>query len=120
MIQHPTPGRSAVALLAVLLGGAGPALAAQPYEGRWADGPAQCGPGQIEHSLVFRQGSYSAYGYRCDFGRLAGGGGTWTATSRCSGEDQTWTERDTFTVQGDTMAFRNDRGESRKMVRCAR
>ena len=98
---------------------ASPVLAAPPaYVGSWAEGRDAC---QAEGDLVpTRIGvdEIEFYDTACDLKSVVQKGHTWTAKAVCSGEGQTWTDRITMTVSGDTLVFSRNDDKPLKLVRC--
>ena len=114
--------RSAVAL-ALLLAAPVAALAASPYEGRWAEDPAWCArTGTDEAPIVITRRAIEQFASHCTVQSVRRKGAAWWLQTLCRDEgDDSKRTPNTFVlrVDGDALAMRDARG-IRNFTRCPR
>ena len=109
--------------LALLFAATIPALAASPYEGRWAEDLAWCGKsGTDETPIVITRRAVEQFASRCAVQSVRRQQATWTMQTLCRDEGQDTREKPapvTFVlrVDGDRLYLRDDTG-IRNFLRC--
>lgn len=104
-----------------------PALAAQPFEGRWSENPAWCSPehqGMIdEQPIVITAKQIDLYVSSCRVDRVTKAGAGFRLRTMCweegeEGENPTHPATFTLTPKGDRMRIADDSATAWEVVRC--
>ena len=112
----------------IFLAAAAPAIAAEPYEGRWAEDPAWCGNSRAAGSdrmpMTITRKSVETFASRCVVMSVRRVGALWRLQTNCRDEGHDLTEPpvpNTFIlrVDGDQLFLRDDRG-IQNLIRCPR
>lgn len=104
-----------------------PALAAQPFEGRWSENPAWCSPGHQgtidEQPIVITAKRIDLYVSSCRVDRITKAGAGFRLRTMCREEGE---EREnpahpstfTLTLKGDRMRITDEGSTTWEVVRC--
>ncbi|HOV03563.1 MAG TPA: hypothetical protein PLJ34_02095 [Hyphomicrobiales bacterium] len=112
--------RSSIALFGALVV-SGAALAAEPYEGKWAAEAAWCRntPATTDQvPITVSARGIEGYESSCPFTSVTRKDGNYVAKAKCSGEGETWTETYVMAVEGRTLTLTYEDGSSVKFVKC--
>ncbi|MGT2478819.1 hypothetical protein ACU4GR_07970 (plasmid) [Methylobacterium oryzae CBMB20] len=104
---------SAAAAIAFVM--AGPALAAQPFEGSWAEQTANCGS-DSDSNISISGRKYRTHETECSISKMDQSKGTYALFLSCSGEGEKWTDAVVLVPQGNRMLVGSTSG--RPMIRC--
>ena len=113
-----TPGRAALAAACVLAAVA-PALAAEPFDGRWAADPSACAGEGVGPSPIFvTSQSLTWSGATCTVGTSYRLGDAWHIGARCFGEGMVSNVPIRLTVRGGRLILDWPRARPEELKRC--